>query len=54
MIADLGAGAGAALAAVRDALPAGRIQVIGTPAEEGGGGKVKLIRAASSSTSTRR
>jgi amidohydrolase len=28
---------------VRDALPRGRIHVIGTPAEEGGGGKVKLI-----------
>jgi amidohydrolase len=45
VIAAAGAGAGAALAAVRDALPAGRIQVIGTPAEEGGGGKVKLIEA---------
>jgi amidohydrolase len=43
VIAMSGAGAGAALAAVRAALPAGRIQVIGTPAEEGGGGKVKLI-----------
>jgi amidohydrolase len=44
-IATAGAGAGAALAAVRDSLPKGRVQVIGTPAEEGGGGKVKLIRA---------
>jgi amidohydrolase len=43
VIATSGAGAGAALAAVRAALPAGRIQVIGTPAEEGGGGKVRLI-----------
>jgi amidohydrolase len=43
VIATAGAGAGAALAAVREHLPAGRIQVIGTPAEEGGGGKVKLI-----------
>jgi amidohydrolase len=43
VIATAGAGAGAALAAVRDRLPAGRFQVIGTPAEEGGGGKVKLI-----------
>jgi amidohydrolase len=43
VIATSGAGAGAALAAVRDALPPGRIQVIGTPAEEGGGGKVRLI-----------
>ena len=45
VIATSGAGAGAALAAVRDQLPKGRIQVIGTPAEEGGGGKVKLIKA---------
>ena len=44
VIAATGAGAGAALAAVRSGLPHGRIQVIGTPAEEGGGGKVKLIR----------
>jgi len=44
VIAASGAGAGAALAAVRDALPKGRVHVIGTPAEEGGGGKVRLIR----------
>src|SRR2546427_6301078 len=44
-IATAGAGAGARLAAVRDKLPKGRIHVIGTPAEEGGGGKVKLIQA---------
>jgi len=44
VIATAGAGAGAALAAVRDQLPPGRIQVIGTPAEEGGGGKVRLIQ----------
>ncbi|MFQ5829134.1 MAG: M20 family metallopeptidase [Candidatus Methylomirabilia bacterium] len=44
VIAASGAGAGAALAAVRDSLPRGRIQVIGTPAEEGGGGKMKLIQ----------
>ena len=44
VIAATGAGAGAALAAVKDRLPRGRIRVIGTPAEEGGGGKVKLIR----------
>ena len=43
IIATAGAGAGAGLAAVRDRLPQGRVQVIGTPAEEGGGGKVKLI-----------
>jgi amidohydrolase len=45
IIATSGAGAGAALAAVRAKLPAGRVQVIGTPAEEGGGGKVTLIQA---------
>jgi amidohydrolase len=44
VIATAGAGAGAALAAVRDRLPGGRVQVIGTPAEEGGGGKVRLIQ----------
>ena len=45
VIATSGAGAGAALAAVKDQLPKGRVQVIGTPAEEGGGGKIKLIKA---------
>ena len=45
VIATAGVGAGAALAAVRDRLPKGRVHVIGTPAEEGGGGKVKLIKA---------
>jgi amidohydrolase len=45
VIAAAGAGAGAALATFRDRLPAGRLHVIGTPAEEGGGGKIKLIRA---------
>ena len=45
VIAMSGAGAGAALAAVRSQLPAGRILVIGTPAEEGGGGKIKLIQS---------
>jgi amidohydrolase len=44
VIAAAGAGAGAGLAAVRDRLPPGRILVIGTPAEEGGGGKIGLIR----------
>ena len=44
VIATSGAGAGAALAAVRAKLPKGRVQVIGTPAEEGGGGKIKLIK----------
>src|SRR5262249_44013784 len=45
IIAASGAGAGAALAAVRARLPAGRVQVIGTPAEEGGGGEGKLLPA---------
>ena len=45
VIATSGAGAGAALAAVKGKLPKGRIQVIGTPAEEGGAGKVRLIKA---------
>jgi amidohydrolase len=45
VIATAGAGAGAALAALGSRLPAGRVQVVGTPAEEGGGGKVKLLRA---------
>jgi amidohydrolase len=45
IIATSGAGAGAALAVLSSRLPAGRVQVVGTPAEEGGGGKVKLIRA---------
>ncbi len=44
VIAASGAGAGAALAAVRGQLPRGRVLVIGTPAEEGGGGKIRLIR----------
>ena len=50
VIAAAGAGAGAALAAVRDRLPKGRVQVIGTPAEEGGGGKVRLIKGGVFST----
>src|SRR5438094_3291095 len=44
VIATSGARAGAALAAVRDRLPKGRVQVIGTPAEQGGGGKIRLIK----------
>jgi amidohydrolase len=43
-IAAAGVGAGAGLAAVRHQLPKGRIHIIGTPAEEGGGGKLKLIQ----------
>ncbi len=46
VIATAGVGAGAALAHALGTLPfAGRIQVIGTPAEEGGAGKVKLMDA---------
>jgi amidohydrolase len=46
VIATAGAGAGAAIASALGTLPyAGRIQVIGTPAEEGGAGKVKLMDA---------
>jgi amidohydrolase len=44
VIATSGAGAGAALAALKSRLPAGRVHVIGTPAEEGGGGKIKLLQ----------
>src|SRR5204863_163030 len=42
VIATAGVGAGAALAALGTLPFAGRIQVIGTPAEEGGAGKVKV------------
>jgi amidohydrolase len=46
VIATAGTGAGAALALALGRLPfAGRIQVIGTPAEEGGAGKVRLMEA---------
>jgi amidohydrolase len=45
VIATAGAGAGAGLAAIKAQLPAGRVHVIGTPAEEGGGGKIRLIKA---------
>src|SRR5262249_43220670 len=45
VIAASGAGAGAALAVARSVLPQGRVQGIGTPAEEGGGGKCPLIKA---------
>ena len=39
VIATAGVGAGAALATLREQLPTGRVQVIGTPAEEGGGAR---------------
>jgi len=46
VIATAGSGAGAAIAEALGTVPfAGRIQVIGTPAEEGGAGKVKLLDA---------
>jgi amidohydrolase len=46
VIATAGAGAGGAIARALSRLPwAGHIQVIGTPAEEGGAGKVKLLDA---------
>jgi amidohydrolase len=46
VIAAAGAGAGVALAETLDQVPvAGQIQVIGTPAEEGGAGKVRLMEA---------
>jgi amidohydrolase len=44
LIATAALGAGLALASVRDELP-GEILIMGTPAEEGGGGKIKLIEA---------
>jgi amidohydrolase len=44
VIATMGAGAGFALAPLMAELP-GRLVVIGTPAEEGGGGKVLLLNA---------
>ncbi|HEY8546381.1 MAG TPA: M20 family metallopeptidase [Acidimicrobiales bacterium] len=44
VIAAAGLGAGLAAAALADEL-GGRVVVMGTPAEEGGGGKVKLIDA---------
>lgn len=46
VIATAGTGAGAALAVGLGTLPfPGRVQVIGTPAEEGGAGKVRLMEA---------
>lgn len=45
LIATAAAGAAAILAAVLGGRVPGRVQVIGTPAEEGGGGKVALLDA---------
>lgn len=44
LIAAAALGAGLALASVQELLP-GEIVLMGTPAEEGGGGKIKLIEA---------
>jgi amidohydrolase len=44
LIASAAIGAGIGLAAVKSELP-GQVQVIGTPAEEGGGGKIILANA---------
>ncbi len=44
IIATMGVGAAAALAALAGELP-GEVLSVGTPAEEGGGGKIKLIEA---------
>jgi amidohydrolase len=44
LIAMMGTGAAIGVRAVLDQLP-GRLAAIGTPAEEGGGGKVALVRA---------
>src|SRR5690606_29000038 len=44
IIAAAGLGAGLAAAALADEA-GGRVLVLGTPAEEGGGGKIDLIRA---------
>ncbi|MBI4884225.1 MAG: M20 family metallopeptidase [Actinobacteria bacterium] len=44
IIATAGLGAGLAAAAVADAA-GGRVRIMGTPAEEGGGGKVRMARA---------
>jgi amidohydrolase len=45
LIAAAAAGAGAILGRIRRDGVRGRIQVVGTPAEEGGGGKVALLEA---------
>ncbi|MBS3814171.1 M20 family metallopeptidase [Candidatus Bipolaricaulota bacterium] len=44
LIATIGLGAGLALCSVMDKLN-GQVVVIGTPAEEGGGGKIELVEA---------
>eukprot|EP00057_Strongylocentrotus_purpuratus_P032947 XP_789480.3 PREDICTED: peptidase M20 domain-containing protein 2 [Strongylocentrotus purpuratus] len=47
LIAESGAGAGLGLKAALElaGAPKGRVTVMGTPAEEGGGGKIKMIEA---------
>jgi amidohydrolase len=44
LIAAAAIGAGMALSRITPKLP-GRVEVIGTPAEEGGGGKIRLLKA---------
>ncbi|MGY4707857.1 M20 family metallopeptidase [Candidatus Bipolaricaulota sp. J31] len=44
IIATIALGAGLGLAPFKETLP-GKLMVIGTPAEEGGGGKIKLLEA---------
>jgi amidohydrolase len=44
IIGAAGAGAGLALAVLAEEL-GGRVTILGTPAEEGGGGKIRLLRA---------
>ncbi|MBS3740100.1 M20 family metallopeptidase [Candidatus Bipolaricaulota bacterium] len=44
LIATIGLGAGLALCSIMDKLD-GQVVVIGTPAEEGGGGKIELVEA---------
>ncbi|XP_077868011.1 xaa-Arg dipeptidase-like [Saccoglossus kowalevskii] len=47
LIAECGAGAGLGIKAAMEAAgkPVGKLTVLGTPAEEGGGGKIELIEA---------
>ena len=53
VIATAGLGAGLAAAAVAEQA-GGTLRIMGTPAEEGGGGKIEMAREARSTTSTRR
>jgi metal-dependent amidase/aminoacylase/carboxypeptidase family protein len=53
VIAAAGLGAGLALAAIADDA-GGQVRILGTPAEEGGGGKMKMAAGARSPASTPR